>query len=396
MSDNRLRYVDVLRGLAIITVLVHHLPSAFGTVFGAVQVMGGRGVDLFFVLSGFLIGTTCLARADLGRTPGAQTAAYWVLRSARIWPLYLVLLALIAIGVSGVDPEATRIVRMLPGYYLFFLSNDVAQSTLELGVLWSLAIEEQFYLAVGLVLLFASRSRAQLAGAFVAMGTMAVLVSLRARFDLVQLQRFQQIVDALFTYRTYHSTLARLDQLGLGLIASAAAAAFNASKLATSVRGARATSWAAVVAVALVLVYLPQFGPLEFTVVGVLFAAGVLWLQRPAARQLAIGRVEGSLIGLIGWVGQLSFGLYLIHPFVRSMLLSAWTTAALPFTRAGAVGFFAAWLVVTAVLAALSYRFLETPVLGWAREVSGRLMGRARPPAAIEVLPAPPLEAKSA
>lgn len=372
--SDRLPYLDVLRGVAILTVFVHHLPPAFGEVFGSLQRMGGRGVDLFFVLSGFLIASTCLARAEKGASTLRQTGAYWVLRTLRIWPLYGTMLLVVAIGVKGIDTQATQIVRDWPGYYLFFLSNDLAQATLELGVLWSLAIEEQFYLAVGLVLPFAAKNRERLATAFVGMAVVAILVSLRARVDLVQLRASHVFEDPLFIYRTYHSTLARLDQLALGVLAAVAALWFNERPFATNRRNALGSTWVVLAATVAALTFAPQFGPLEFLVIGVCFALAVLWLQRPAARGLDAPRPVQWLVRLVGWVGQLSFGLYLVHPYVRHLLLALMKRSELTFTSRTAAIFLFVWTVLSVIVAAIVYRWFETPFLTLARRWSRRIL----------------------
>jgi peptidoglycan/LPS O-acetylase OafA/YrhL len=369
-TGRRLVFLDVLRAMAILTVLVKHLPAEVGPFFGQLYVWGGRGVDLFFVLSGFLIGSTCLAR--VASTPEGsslqQAKAYWLLRSARIFPLYFALLAVLAIHPPGFGDDAAFVIRNWPLPFLTFTSNHFGQSSLELGVLWSLAIEEQFYLAVGLLILMCSSRRETLASAFLGLSLAAIAVSLVYRHDLGVLSGQGLLPQNEYIFRLFHSTLSRMDQLAVGLLASLAAAPFNRWSLARSERWVRASTWS-VVAVGLgVLVFFPHQPIVGFLALGLVFAACVLWAQRPAARTVVLRRWESMLLAPVLLIGQLSFGLYLFHPITRPWVDWALTHLPLPpGSSVRAVLFVLVWTGVSTALAALSYRFFEEPLLAAAR-----------------------------
>jgi peptidoglycan/LPS O-acetylase OafA/YrhL len=363
-------FIDVLRAIAILTVIVHHLPQDMGMPFGRLQEWGGRGVDLFFVLSGFLIGSTCLARAGVPGHPGtwSQAKAYWLLRSARILPLYWVLLGVLALGLPIFNPDVAFVLRKWPLPYLTFTSNSFGQGTLELGIFWSLAIEEQFYLAVGLLILFCSSRRDTLAAAFTGLSLAAIAVSLVHRQDLANLRFDGALDESAYIFRLFHSTISRMDQLAVGLLTAVVAPRFNALRLARSARWAGASTWLAIALCLALLVYLPHRPVKGFLLIGLVFAACLLWVQRPAARALSVGRVQGWLLAPLLTVGKLSFGLYVFHAFVRR-----WVPALLPaaLTQHGSLlhasAFVAVWVVATLVIAALSYRFFEEPLNALAR-----------------------------
>lgn len=118
---------------------------------------GNLGVNCFFVLSGFLI--TYLLLEEKGRTGTVHVGHFYVRRILRIWPLYY---ACVLFGFV-VFPWLKRSANLVPTdtanvpAYLFFLSNfDLLQNGLpdasSLGVLWSIAVEEQFYLSWPLLL----------------------------------------------------------------------------------------------------------------------------------------------------------------------------------------------------------------------------------------------------
>lgn len=132
---NYFQKIDGLRFLAIATVMVHHIASIFSTYID----LGYFGVDLFFVISGFLI------TAILLKTEGNFRSSYTrflARRSLRIFPLYyLVLLILYIIGDPIVHQEITYLVS-----YTFNYRFPSIETPNPVGHFWSLAVEEQYYL----------------------------------------------------------------------------------------------------------------------------------------------------------------------------------------------------------------------------------------------------------
>jgi peptidoglycan/LPS O-acetylase OafA/YrhL len=141
--------LDAVRGIAILLVLIHNTASFPSLHLSAVSSYGWMGVDLFFVLSGFLI-TGILLDAKQSDT---YFKNFYARRCLRIWPLYYSLLILMFLIVPHMRPsEAHEIFEKSSPWwaYPFFLQNFFvaipSQAAGPLGVTWSLAIEEQFYL----------------------------------------------------------------------------------------------------------------------------------------------------------------------------------------------------------------------------------------------------------
>ncbi|MEN3337111.1 MAG: hypothetical protein V7647_787 [Acidobacteriota bacterium] len=165
-EGKRIPQLDGIRGLAILVVMFHNerdaLPSLhMHAIFGS----GWMGVDLFFVLSGFLITGILL---DAKGSDGFFRNFY-ARRCLRIWPLYYAVLLFMFVAVPLLRPGQAAMVfeRSSPWWaYPLYLQNfivpDSSGAVGPLGVTWSLAIEEQFYLMWPLVVRYLSTAQLRL------------------------------------------------------------------------------------------------------------------------------------------------------------------------------------------------------------------------------------------
>ena len=181
--------LDGLRFVAFLMVFLFHggLPESMvrqAIGFSAARALrenGGYGVQLFFILSGYLIATLLLREeARYGRV---ALRAFWIRRILRIWPLYYLLILIGFFVIPGLDGQfgttghrAMLRDHLLP--FLGFLGNWsmalVRPAPDWLSVLWSVCVEEQFYLVVPLLIaLVAPRFRRPLVLALIA-GAIAV------------------------------------------------------------------------------------------------------------------------------------------------------------------------------------------------------------------------------
>jgi peptidoglycan/LPS O-acetylase OafA/YrhL len=141
-TASRIHGLDTLRALAVTLVVLHHytLFVSDAPTFGWVGTMGWAGVDLFFALSGYLIGNQIFAA--LGSARGFGLGRFYLRRLLRTLPNFWVVLALYALW-----PAWRGDTPMLPLWqYLTFTQNIHLQPGTAFSHAWSLCIEEQFYM----------------------------------------------------------------------------------------------------------------------------------------------------------------------------------------------------------------------------------------------------------
>ncbi|HEX5341378.1 MAG TPA: acyltransferase [Duganella sp.] len=184
--------MDTLRATAIVLVLMYHYGVvAGGSDFGAAGRIGWAGVDLFFVLSGYLIGNQLLSRQ-------MPLTAFFGRRLLRTLPNYGVVLAAYFLFPLALGGSATAPLWR----FLTFTQNFGLQYGQTFTHSWSLCIEEQFYLLLPLALALLRRPRAMWIALALAV---AAAIALRALAWIVGFQPFSQEI--------YYSTFARFDEL---------------------------------------------------------------------------------------------------------------------------------------------------------------------------------------
>lgn len=145
--------LDLLRALAIFVVVIYHAGIMGFPLPGRVHRFGWIGVDLFFVLSGYLMGGQLLAPLARGRA--IDLGRFFARRALRILPAYLVVLAIYIFL-----PEWREYPEMTPWWkFLVSAQNIGLHGGTAFSHAWSLAVEDQFYLCLPFILLFMNRRR---------------------------------------------------------------------------------------------------------------------------------------------------------------------------------------------------------------------------------------------
>jgi peptidoglycan/LPS O-acetylase OafA/YrhL len=334
-QSRRIPQLDAIRGIAILVVMFHNERDAFPSLhLRTIFASGWMGVDLFFVLSGFLITGILL---DAKGSDGFFRNFY-ARRCLRIWPLYYVLLAFMFVAVPLLRPAEAHLVFehsspwwAYPLYLQNFLVPDSLNASGALAVTWSLAIEEQFYLVWPLLVRMLSARRLRLA-------CLAIIV----------LSPFLRLYLAAQHVDLYTNLFCRLD----GLMAGAFFAALVREPRFEPGRYVNA-AWAALV-VALPLALATDGRGMQWIVysLSVVASAGLVYLALfSSARWLQRALANRALV----YTGTISYGLYLVHriPFVVSKGREF---------QHPALTFFAL-LAIAYLLATASWYLLERPFL---------------------------------
>ena len=216
---NRLPGLDLLRAIAIVWVMIFHsfLIDGWGH-FGGIEKHGWMGVDLFFVLSGFLIGSQVLKPLAEGK--GLSFADFYLRRAFRILPVYLLVVAVYFIWPS--IREASGIQPLWQ--FLTFTVNlfiDV-QHNLAFSHVWSLCVEEHFYLLFPLMAWWLARrpSFAKFMAVCVAVVAFGMLVRgfVWLHFMAPAKGVDQNSYGKYFLEDIYYPTWSRLDGLLAGVV----------------------------------------------------------------------------------------------------------------------------------------------------------------------------------
>jgi peptidoglycan/LPS O-acetylase OafA/YrhL len=347
--------LDSVRALAITAVVVYHFTHmAIGD--DRLGILGGLGVELFFVLSGFLI-TGILLRARYGAEANAfdkrgVLKRFYIRRFLRIFPLYYFAIV-IAIGFNlpGVPPA-----REVLGWLVTYTVNIAAclhgaGSLAAFGHFWSLSVEEQFYLFWPWFVLFAPRKM--------------LFPGVITMIALGPLYRWFGFGAGFGPEALYHFTLSCLDSLGIGaLLAMIHRSAINKEKFERILKGV-ALPVGLVASLALLLNNRWELGipgVLAVTCYAPAHALVFAWLIHYASKGFT-GRV-GALLELtpVTYLGKISYGVYVYHPFI------GYSMNYLLFSVAGAgsrtIAFLSPVLCIPIVLlvAAKSWEWLEKPI----------------------------------
>lgn len=349
--NNNIAALDGVRALAVALVMAVHYHEKFGG--------GWIGVQLFFVLSGFLITRILIDAKEAAAGIGGFLQVFWVRRALRIFPLYVLFLL---IGELAWWFWSTPVTWSSARIWLWTYSLNFGHMFQRVPIsdvyshFWSLAVEEQFYLVWPVIIWFCSRRALQWLIVILLAG-MPVM-----RWLLIEL-------NILSTYQLYFFTPTLFDAFAAG----AALVVFDWGVIVH----ARRAMWIAIAVMigAGVAANLTEglhfslwsMGYPYFMPHAVQFAWGYTLLNLCAALVLlACLRDEANVFAhpLLVNIGKISYGIYIIHrPVYRIVVaIQPILLAHMPSVMVNivSVAIFAGGSVA---LASISYRFFESPLL---------------------------------
>jgi peptidoglycan/LPS O-acetylase OafA/YrhL len=350
-SQRYLPGLDGLRALAVGAVVAFHLDLGWA--------QGGLlGVGVFFTLSGYLI--TDLLLGQYERTGGLQLADFWLRRARRLLPALFVMLAVVVAWVTLLDRSLLPAVRGAVGASMLYVTNWwlIAEHSSyfaqfgppsPLGHLWSLAVEEQFYLIWPWLLWIGLRWKRRGSGTSVGLAAAALLLAAASAVTMALLYH-----PGYDPTRVYDGTDTRAFAL---LIGAALAFVWPSRHLHAEIT--KRARWAlegagiAGLAVFVVLVWrTSEYSPF-------LYRGGLVLLSVATALMVAAAASPATRFGRIlgweplRWVGVRSYGIYLWHfPIIVLTTPARGEDARIRVLQLAAI----------IGCAALSWRFVEEPI----------------------------------
>ncbi|MCD6017957.1 MAG: acyltransferase 3 [Bacteroidetes bacterium] len=351
-----IKELDGLRGIACLLVLIHHCftgvlgkePTGLsGTLLDIVQVLFVSGVDLFYVLSGFLVGGIII---DNARSPNF-IKVFFIRRVCRIFPIYYLLILSFAVGLYFfIDIPWTKIALLKNPYpiwtyftylqsYFFGLGNN--SGPLWVAVTWSVSVEEQFYLLMPFVFLFLGGRRALF---FVICG---IIVAPFIRYFLFHKFGF---------YAAYMMFPGRMDSIFWGVLL---AFLLRSEKWRSLLNDYSAYILSLIVVVfALLAFHIGTDLVSKFTLLAI-FYTGIIW----AVLEGKLPRVSKMLnLRFFTYTGLISYAIYMFHQLINCVVhgilfhdkpvINGWDKVGATFLSIG----------LLYILCSLSLRYFEKPI----------------------------------
>jgi peptidoglycan/LPS O-acetylase OafA/YrhL len=369
-DSERIPELDGLRGLAIFLVILYHyignpphgtshsLLSRIGTILG----QGATGVDLFFVLSGFLIGGILLRTRESPR----YYRTFYLRRFHRIIPLYygwIILFGLLWFAARKWNGAVATDFRTVTPYWAYFLFiqnyffGSTAVQAYWLIPTWSLAVEEQFYLLAPPLVRNLSR------GGLTKLLAGVVVLSLAFRFYMSVAYGVQHGSWGIFA--AYFWTPSRADDLALGVLT---AIVWSSPQSKLWIQRNVKYFYTALVAFAAALLAMLYWLVMPSSFVAATFGRSVYGLLFVSLLLVLLADRGSFLASAFRWsplreLGKVSYCVYIIHgAVIWTMFRFLWHTEP-SFDSWPAIGISLAAFFVTIALAEFSWRFFEHPLI---------------------------------
>ena len=362
-QPKRIPQLDGLRGIAVLLVVFFHYFSsaAFASAVRLPASLGWTGVDLFFVMSGLLIGGIILDNQNSSNF----FSVFYLRRAFRIIPLYYLLLIGGLVGIlMGFDLGTMRHMLVQFGFLQNFaiaISGDLGPAWL--GPTWSLAVEEHFYLLLPLLATQVPRHRLR-----------PVLIVLIITSLLLRITVFGFDFQHAWAI-AYCATPCRIDELLIGVLA---ADFMRQRRNRETAEISPFTLYFAMLACAILFLgitfYERPIRSIALTnTIGIWAISGfylILLLLGVAREQNLISRI--TRLGALRWFGIRAYAVYLFHVPAMELTTLMSRSVDLPIATNRALA-----LSLTIGLAALSWRMIESPLIRFSHRFQYRYSAAA-------------------
>jgi len=342
-NQSRIAGVDTFRFCAFINVFLFHATTQWSA--------GYLGVQLFFVLSSFLL--TYLALNEIKSTGHFSKINFFLRRAVRIYPLYFMVVAVSFYVLPVIAGSIGRTISLPENKWMYwtFLSNfDSQDHIFALKFLWSISVEEQFYiLFIALSFFFKKNIYIPVAG-------------------LVLLSFGSPYISQIAGVSDYHNPLTYFADFGIGMLA--AKLYFDRHQLLNNINLLMVSLFAG--GVVLVSFWFPAFAPIFNTSFAV-FAASFLLLIIHVLEQKRYRRLLPSFTEIIG---RYTYGLYVYSGFVL-------TFAGLLISTANGYLLVLLEFSILVVISAISYHLFEKRFLELKDVLYYKRWNRSKPSVAV-------------
>lgn len=344
---------DAIRFFAFFKVFLFHIPVLGFPLFDFLKAGGGAAVSLFFALSGFLI--TYIVLQEKKETGSIDLSAFYLRRIVRIWPLYYLMLlfafltptilSLISMRSSGAGytPDWLMSALFLENYKMI-ATNDFPNVS-PLSVMWSLCIEEHFYIVWGLVL---------------------YLVAIRNVYRVIAVSILTANIARIVFYQNgwaFLDLFTNIDYFAYGAIPALLLIRNNEQVQAFLIRIHTSVKVTVLILSIFILLILPNMefhfkALIEPALSGIIFSILI---------SLLVFEAETFTIGhknIFSRLGIYTYGFYLTHTIVINFFMKIFEKYGMPIVTAGSVLLFTASCLSGTILAGVcTYYLIEKPFL---------------------------------
>ena len=329
--------IDGLRFLAFLLVFIYH----FGFVISHfLSYIGWTGVELFFLLSGFLL--TKILVAEQSQSGSIQLYKFFMRRIFRIWPLYFLYLSAIVITSLFVIDYPLSVSRLFGN--IFFYDNIITavngfNKNLATGHLWSISVEEQYYIVLPFLVPWLAKPGTKKTGLF-------IIVS----FILLFVSRYFFVL-AGFRYAAVYVLPFSADSFLAGIILGLGTYDIWLKKINSTM------AFITGAALLTLLYFLPHMTVIDYSQILTYFIPAVAFFFI----FISVVYTERGLLywifsnNLIRYLGKISFGLYVFHVIANRITHHFFYKLNEPVDFRG----FICSLFITILLAVLSYELIE-------------------------------------
>lgn len=356
-TENRYAFIDALRAAAVLLVVVAH--AGLGSI-----IPGGSGVTIFFTVSGFIICTIVLREYD--RTNGFDLARFYARRLLKIGPPFL-LIVLIPTIVYSISQSINWLQVAGQAFFLFnwqYMSGQTAVLPGS-GVVWSLSIEEQFYVGFAILWILAlltPKPVQKIAVLAVACSLVPLILRVILNFDSVD------------HARTYYGTDTRIDGIAIGILTALLYRSITKMDSNSRMRNLLGRTRKIAISYA-AFVFAIGFYLASLIIRDELFRETLRYSMQAVAAAILIlygllrehGRVHALLMKFVSWrpvqiIGLASYSIYLCHLILISLtseLVSGQNSVVQILFK----------ISTSIVLGCIIWALLERPVENWKKRV---------------------------